>query len=329
MSCPLIPALLLGPLLALAAMPSVAAKAAPSSPSEGAESQAGSPAAASQQDAPVSEAAAEASPAQQETGIAEAVAVGKVLKDMTMEQVRQARGEPNRKEVIPPDAELWHYHEGEVAFSAGKVSYASLAPRTKQEGRGLTQITEPSNDMAQPIASSTTADSAGERVAPGAENRSSATNRGYSVPKLRAIKLEASKLELPQARGIDTQAAAVALEREAAQLEAVLEMAQSQWEGESEASGGARWPMQVRILSADRATKKISGEVEWPTLHSVNKVTGAIVGSTLVFTEVDYIRKGQAILGCTYTLEAGSEESLSGRYECGTGESGSTNLVLK
>jgi hypothetical protein len=56
-----------------------------------------------------------------------AIQAGTVLKDMTMAQVLQARGEPTHKEVIPPDAELWHYADGEVAFSEGKVSYVSLA----------------------------------------------------------------------------------------------------------------------------------------------------------------------------------------------------------
>ena len=45
---------------------------------------------------------------------------------MATEEVLSARGEPIRKEVIPPDAELWHYAEGEVAFSQGKVSYVGL-----------------------------------------------------------------------------------------------------------------------------------------------------------------------------------------------------------
>lgn len=58
--------------------------------------------------------------------VAEAILAGKVLLDMTTEQVVLARGEPVRKEVIPPDAELWHYPAGEVAFAQGKVSYVSL-----------------------------------------------------------------------------------------------------------------------------------------------------------------------------------------------------------
>jgi hypothetical protein len=59
--------------------------------------------------------------------IAEAILAREVLREMTIEQVLAARGEPQRKEVIPPDAELWHYPDGEVALSGGKVSYVSLA----------------------------------------------------------------------------------------------------------------------------------------------------------------------------------------------------------
>ena len=68
-----------------------------------------------------------------EAALADAVRAGIVLKGMTKEQVTQARGAPNRKEVIPPDAELWHYHAGEVAFSDGKVSYVSLASKREAE----------------------------------------------------------------------------------------------------------------------------------------------------------------------------------------------------
>ena len=52
--------------------------------------------------------------------IADAILAGTVIKEMTTEQVILARGEPIRKEVIPPDAELWHYPGGEVAFSPGQ-----------------------------------------------------------------------------------------------------------------------------------------------------------------------------------------------------------------
>jgi hypothetical protein len=58
--------------------------------------------------------------------IAEAIRNGTVLEGMTTDQVLSARGAPLRKEVIPPDAELWHYAEGEVAFSRGRTTYIDL-----------------------------------------------------------------------------------------------------------------------------------------------------------------------------------------------------------
>jgi hypothetical protein len=68
-----------------------------------------------------------------ETAVAEAIGAGTVLKEMTMDQVLSARGEPLRKQVIPPDAALWHYADGEVAFSSGRVSYVDLDPPQRQE----------------------------------------------------------------------------------------------------------------------------------------------------------------------------------------------------
>lgn len=61
--------------------------------------------------------------------VAEAILAGKVIKDMTFEQVLAVRGVPTNKQVIPPDAELWSYPDAEVAFSAGKVSYVGLSER--------------------------------------------------------------------------------------------------------------------------------------------------------------------------------------------------------
>jgi hypothetical protein len=60
--------------------------------------------------------------------VAEAILRGTVLLGMTKEQVTLARGAPTRKEAIPPDAELWRYAGGEVAFSGGTVTYVGLTP---------------------------------------------------------------------------------------------------------------------------------------------------------------------------------------------------------
>jgi len=45
---------------------------------------------------------------------------------MRIEQVVRSLGEPARKEAIPPDAQLWHYPDGEIAFDDGVVSYVAL-----------------------------------------------------------------------------------------------------------------------------------------------------------------------------------------------------------
>ena len=54
---------------------------------------------------------------------------------MTPEQVLSARGESLRKESIPPEAKLWHYAEGEVAFSKGAVTYVDLDRAPARVGR--------------------------------------------------------------------------------------------------------------------------------------------------------------------------------------------------
>jgi hypothetical protein len=58
--------------------------------------------------------------------VAEAIRTGMVLEGMTTDQALSACGAPLRKEVIPPNAELWHYAEGEVAFSRGRATYVDL-----------------------------------------------------------------------------------------------------------------------------------------------------------------------------------------------------------
>ena len=46
-----------------------------------------------------------------------------------------------------------------------------------------------------------------------------------------------------------------------------------------------------------------AGEIEWTTLNSVNKVEGSLSGGRIIFKETDYIKKGRAILGSTYSLD--------------------------
>jgi hypothetical protein len=90
------------------------------------------------------------------------IQAGTVLKDMTMPQVLQARGEPMRREVIPPDAELWHYADGEVAFSEGKVSYVSLSESPLPTGVASDPRDLPPREQAQPQRHSPSQDPLGQ-----------------------------------------------------------------------------------------------------------------------------------------------------------------------
>lgn len=98
-------------------------------------------------------------------------------------------------------------------------------------------------------------------------------------------------------------------------------------------SGGPleRWPMQVRIASHDRASNKIAGEVEWPTLSAVHRMEGTLVGGMLVLREVDYIKKGKAVLGCVYELQMEGDRSLAGTWgRCdGSSDTGRTELTRR
>lgn len=49
---------------------------------------------------------------------------GRIVAGMTKEQAFAARGEPSRKDAVPPDDELWYYGSDRVAFFKGKVTYA-------------------------------------------------------------------------------------------------------------------------------------------------------------------------------------------------------------
>ena len=40
-----------------------------------------------------------------------------------LQAVRAARGEPARKESMPPDQEMWTYRSDRVVFTGGKVTY--------------------------------------------------------------------------------------------------------------------------------------------------------------------------------------------------------------
>lgn len=51
------------------------------------------------------------------------IEVGQVRVGMTAAAVIAARGNPSRREKVPPDSELWHYGSTEIGFTKGKVTH--------------------------------------------------------------------------------------------------------------------------------------------------------------------------------------------------------------
>ena len=91
------------------------------------------------------------------------------------------------------------------------------------------------------------------------------------------------------------------------------------------------WTMKLRITSYDQSSNKFAGEIEWNAMHAVHRVEGSFDGRTLIFREVDFIKKGEAGLGCVYTLHIQDEQKLNGTWEgCdGSSKKGTTFLSLK
>ena len=54
------------------------------------------------------------------------ISSGKVKIGMRKDEVRDARGEPDRREFVPPTDELWYYGNDQIIISAGKVTYIGL-----------------------------------------------------------------------------------------------------------------------------------------------------------------------------------------------------------
>lgn len=123
------------------------------------------------------------------------------------------------------------------------------------------------------------------------------------------------------------RAAAESARAAASQLDAILRAAGVRELVGEAAGGGQVWPMRVRISSYNPTSKRVSGQVEWPTLYSIHRIEGQVTGTELSFEEVDYIKQGNASLYCVYTFKAVSSSSLEGTYsKC---SSGVANLALQ
>ena len=113
----------------------------------------------------------------------------------------------------------------------------------------------------------------------------------------------------------------------AAELELLLEPLPVEFVGESSGTGN-RWPMRVRVVSYDRESHKVAGEIEWPTLDALHRMEGTLTSGMLEIREVDYIRRGRGGLGCTYELRLDGDRVLVGTWGgcTGSADRGQTRL---
>ena len=73
------------------------------------------------------------------------------------------------------------------------------------------------------------------------------------------------------------------------------------------------WPFALRLRREESGV--IEGEIEWLTLGSLHRVEGSFQGDTLVFEEVEYLRRGEASIGPEYTFSLASDGSLKGTWK--------------
>jgi hypothetical protein len=134
----------------------------------------------------------------------------------------------------------------------------------------------------------------------------------------RIERLEKQVAELSKAReGAPVAAAAVAAKPSVAER-----LKAGGFDGVA-SDGKTRWPFRAKDV-------RLSGEtfeavVEWTTLNAEHRVKGRYSDATLFFKEVEFVRKGNNVLGCEYTLTSARADGLSGSYRnCDGNASGGT-----
>jgi hypothetical protein len=83
--------------------------------------------------------------------------------------------------------------------------------------------------------------------------------------------------------------------------------------GEAWGDAGGNWKFQLKITSYNPSTGGIVGEITWPSLSSVHRIRGKLVGTSLTFTETEAIRAGGAHLNVAYTFTL-SQSSATGTW---------------
>lgn len=82
---------------------------------------------------------------------------------------------------------------------------------------------------------------------------------------------------------------------------------------------GRVWPFQLVVETVSNNGEQFTGKIEWPSLASVNRISGRLNNEAMVFSEDGFIKRGRAILGCTYRFIEKQAKHILGEVRCPTG----------
>ena len=85
-------------------------------------------------------------------------------------------------------------------------------------------------------------------------------------------------------------------------------------------NGNDKWPFVLKIIIFNNSNNTWVGELTWSTLNAIHRVEGKVNGSSISFKETDFIKRGNAVIGCIYNLNLDDNEvQLTGTWVCTTG----------
>ncbi len=76
-----------------------------------------------------------------------------------------------------------------------------------------------------------------------------------------------------------------------------------------EPSNKKQWPCRLTINEYDPDSGAVKGRLEWPSLKAVHEIAGTFKGGVLEFKETKFVKRGDAVLNCVYTLRPELAES--------------------
>ena len=97
--------------------------------------------------------------------------------------------------------------------------------------------------------------------------------------------------------------------------------------GGTATDGRQIWPFKASNITFS-GDNEFEADIDWPTLDAIHRIKGRYSEASLFFKEVDFVKKGNNVIGCEYTLDTTTSDGLSGTYRnCDQNASGGTISV--